>query len=281
MTLLLYILPFVFVLLLIGAFFVELGSPKGKIIFIIMLLFGVAILAMNITSAFMTISETSALEAKLAQIENWKTGQINRTNTILASMSDKTRSEGEKIAALAKFGWSAHNPAIKEAQLADTARTELTEYVPAPVHFSTIENLPDNVDKMLVSFALEELGFIVKASQVQSEYEDKAAGDTDEENEDEDEDEEDMEDDEEKAQQDIVEKKPTNVLYFGHLVRNNDIKLILYTLLRAGIQIRMVKVHKKKSDKNARSVRFDYSRSYAKRAPYTVEKIKKLKKFKR
>jgi hypothetical protein len=242
----------------------------------------------------MKMAQENKLQDKVDQVIDWKTGQIARMNTILASMSTKTLSEKEKMAGLANLGWASSNPLLQESFAADEARIELLEHIPPSKHKVIIKNLPQSVDRMLVSFTLEEMGFIVSAQQSQERYEkseeevDNALTETTDESADI---AEEIESDDAKNKNKAAStvkksrmkkaEKEVNVLYFGHLVRNNDIKLVLYTMLRAGIQLRHVKVFLNQSNENARQIEFGYSKSYEKRAPYSVDKIKKAKRFKR
>lgn len=287
MVALLYIFPILFILFAIGAFFVDLNEPKGKIIFMGMAFVLLILLIGNEVAVHMQVSQTSSLKNQVDQNETWKTGQIARMNTILASMSAETQNEKEKLASFATLGWSSNNPVLLEAQAADAARAELLSFMPEAQNKVIIENLPMAVDRMLVSFALEEMGFIVSALQAQYKYTESSETNDDTESDEEGEndpmsdDDLDTEQDTDQTSQHNKIKPEVNFLEFGYLVRNNDIKLVLYTLLRAGIPLKHARVFRDKNKENARNIKFSYSKSYEKRSAYSVDRIKKTKEFKR
>lgn len=280
MTALLYIFPVLFLALAIGAFFIDVDGPKGKFIFIGMAVVLLIMLGGNEFAVFTHIKEKNALEQQTDQIDHWKTGQIARMNTLIASMSAKTETQKQKLSHLTRLGWSADNPIIQEAYLADEARQELIEYMPNANHPAVIENLPHYVDKMLLTFALEEMGFVVRANQTQDDY--LAQEETAEDQSDDAELADETASGETKETEKVQRKQPEiNAIFYGHLVRNNDIKLVMYTLLRAGIPIKYARVMRDKTNENARNIKFVYSKSYDKRSAYDVNKIKRTKLFKR
>jgi|GEM_PF-1354823 len=297
MTALLFIFPVFFVLIAIGAFFITINESKGKLLLIggtiVLLIF----LAGNELTVYMQVMQTQKLQAQVVQTEDWKTGQIARMNTLLATMNVKAQRERDKLASLADLGWSSANPQIQQALEANDVRQELFDNMPQAQNPAIIVNLPNAVDKMLLAFSLEEMGFVVSANQSQDQYIDTTSetdeqtekdtnADIDEQNETGDETlkkgEIDEIDEADATHLNSVRAKPeVNALMFGHLVRHNDIKLVLYTMLRAGIEIKYVKVFKSQSNANARQIKFVYSKLYTKRAPYSVDIIKNIKLFKR
>lgn len=296
---LLYLFPVFLMLMIVSAIFVRLDQPKGKVIRIIVLAVSFIVVVSNEMIVHFHSQEIKALEQQIRDSQDWKTGQIASTNTLLSSLTNTIQSEKEKLAHLATLGWSFNNPHFQEALEADIARRELFAATPAAEHPVVIQNLPSAIDKMLVAFTLEEMGFIVSAQQVQGGYLDGEEETEQQGTANDQEDNSEIEVSEavtvaegaapiETATNDTANLvKPqgvtdeVNVLYFGHLVRNNDIKLILYTLLRAGVEIRAVRSFREATDENARQVRFGFSSVYSQRLPYTVQKIKLTKLFKR
>lgn len=283
MVALLYIFPILLTLAAVSAFFVNLDAPSGKILFMGAMVVLLILLVGNEATVHMKVRSASELEAQVARVQDWKTGQIAKMNTILASMSSQTETEKEKFASLATLGWSSSNPLLQESYEADAARKELISFMPEAQNKVVIENLPIAVDRMLVSFALEEMGFIVGANQTQSAYE-KTTDSNETTSSQKNEDEAHEEGDESESQRDeknAEEEMEYNYIEYGHLVRNNDIKLVLYTMLRAGVQLKHARVFRKQTNLNSRTIKFSYSKSYRKRSAYTVDKIQKIKAFKR
>jgi len=289
MVILLYVLPVLLLICVIIAVFIDINAAKGKILMIAVIVFALIVVIGSEIGIHQESRSKTQIEQETASVQAWKTGQISRLVSILAGLTETTRNEGKKLNGLAHYGWTIQNPAIQEAFSADAARTELKEIIPPPQHPIIIENLPEHLDKMLIAFAFEELGYIVKAPQIQAQFapqkdeskDSQALADATQANTNT---QAMMNEAQVKAPlktDDDALKYPANILYFGHLVRNNDIKLILYTLKRAGISMHKVKNFQQNTNANARSIQFDYSKIYTKRPALSVATIKNTKLFKR
>jgi len=286
MIALLYLFPIVLGALAIGACWVDLKHSAGKLILAGLGLCVLVVVVANEIIIMTVQGQQQQLNTSIEAVQNWKTGQIARTNILLARMAIEVTQERERLANLAEYGWSTRNDLVQQALQAHAAREELLEHIPERKYPVVIENLPASADKMLLAFAFEELGFIVASAQQQFGYTlpemstDTPATSTD--------------DIATLANAIPPETKTTdddtvidqnsnaiNVLEFGHLVRNNDIKLVLYTLLRAGVQVKMVKVIRNSDANSARSVRFDFKSRFERRPYLSVEQIQRTAVYKR
>ncbi len=273
---------------IISSFFIDTTTGKGKIITAFLIVITIVLIGIQVYLSTESEANLVAEKEKAMKVESWKSGIIAKLSGLLSSDRDSARAEKYKIGNFVNFGWTSHHPLFMEALMADQERTQLMEVVPPPNNMVTIENLPNSIDKMIVSWSLEELGYMVHSEQTQDflseldpssedeeEAEDEIGGDEDED--------EDEDDSKEKAKKSTSNKEleVANTMYYGHKVRNNDIKLIVYTMIRAGVELKMLRPMKERKAETARSIRFEWSKNYSKRETLSVSKIKKAKRFKR
>ena len=273
-----YILPLLFLIPVLAGFFVDLQTVKGKIVLVLVLVISCALIGLNIKQLGANKADYEKKVAEAAAVETWKSGMIAKLAGIIAGKRDSVQTDSQRIADFVKFGWTSHHPLFSEALLADRERTRLMEVLPPPNNVVTIENLPNSVDKMILSWSFEELGFRVQTPQSQEFLSEKI---------------DENKSQKKKGDKKQGEKKPkkpipkrdklevANTMYYGHLVRNHDLKLIVYTMIRAGVELKMLRPMKQQTPENARSIRFDWSRNYSKRETLSVKRIRKTKRFKR
>lgn len=110
----------------------------------------------------------------------------------------------------------------------------------------TVEYFPKNVDPNVVISALEQLGFKFKAGTAN------------------------------------VKNIPTNAIWFGSNVSLEDVKLVAYTLIRAGVKIRTIKPFREPSkDHWASKIQVGADGDYKDSPPLTVEQIRDATDFPR
>ncbi|MES2662751.1 MAG: hypothetical protein V4629_05555 [Pseudomonadota bacterium] len=200
---------------------------------------------------------------------------------------------------LMDFGWGIKHSRIQESFAADHELQSLLPELPPSKYPITIQKLPLEIDQLRVAIALEQAGYVVRGSQYQAELvpgqplptpspkpieeepvaESKEPADTEKPD--------DSKETDDKAPTDIdAEKKetgnkPANVLMFGTLVRNTDIKVIAYILLRSGAELKGIIPYPSATTSQARTVDFVWNEAYKNRDPIKVSAIKETVHFRR
>ena len=191
----------------------------------------------------------------------WQKRSVANLQSILATLTPDSDQKTQEIKKLVKLGWTIDNPMFEESFAADEARQKLLALAPPPNHPVTVNNLPANINPIITRLAMEELGHMMATPDPEGE--------------------EDVDFEEEEDEEEEEGLKIANVMFYGKLVRNSDIKLIAYTLIRSGVQLKMLRPYKKATRKNARTVELDWSKMYKNRKKVTVQSLEKAKSFKR
>ncbi len=293
MSIALYLIPFIIAFVSAGLLFLD--HKKTNLlaagIVIILTSLGAAITStMLLNSAGDT---QSAQQQKIAFLEDWKERQIARLHGILAQFRPQAEETTFKMHHFASLGWDIKNYAFIQSLTADQARERLIEELPKK-HFISkpvlIKNLPDDIDQLIVAQALEELGFLVDLPMPSTETVETADSAEAEEKENEGEGEsgskESKESDKKRKIKDkdkdkAPEIKRINVMYYGSYVKTHEIKLIALTMMRAGINLKLIRLSKQNSGEAARSVIFDWSKTYTTRPSLSPLEIYKKASFRR
>lgn len=78
-----------------------------------------------------------------------------------------------------------------------------------------------------------------------------------------------------------IAQVPTNAIWFGSSVGIEDVKLVAYTLIRAGVQIRIIRPFGTLSSSNSNLIQVGADVAYQNTPPLTVDEIRKTSKFTR
>ena len=273
----LYAAPFLILLISIGFLFLDAKQPKLIIVAVILGLLGFSIAFVQIKSIGSQLDKNSMLSADIDALEQWKKSQLSYVTGILAQYRPQVADTGFQLEYFSTFGWNIKNEYLINALTADEARRNLIEMLPKN-HFVTkpvmIKNLPDDIDQTIVTQALEEVGFSVELPMmdestmtVETETKDEAMKDE-------------MSKDEEKKIEPVTVKR-VNVLYFGPYVKTHEIKLIALTMIRAGVNLKLIRVMRNAGSMDARTVVFDWSKSYRNRPPLDPIELYETKSFQR
>lgn len=249
MDLLVYILPVVILVLSIGYIFANFREKTGIIIIAVVSLLNIAAVVAAIIFAGKLNDQVAQKQGEIDALQVWKEKHIVRLEQQLAKFDPDNETKTQQLKSLIDYGWTIENPVFESSFAAATERIALIASREDKSNQRVeVHNLPPFVDREKISLSLEELGFVVADS---SEEEDE-------------------------------ESNPQrNVLYYGARVKDENIKVIALSLMKAGVQIRRLKPFKKVTKKNKRTVKLDWKKNFAKRSPITVEKIMSTVKFSR
>jgi hypothetical protein len=109
----------------------------------------------------------------------------------------------------------------------------------------TIQYFPKDVDKRIVRKALKELGFRVILGRT------------------------------------VVHDIPTNSIWFGSRVRIEDVKLVAYTLIRAGVEIKAIRLFRRSKKNCEYLVQVGADSALKDKPPLSVAEIREAKEFER
>lgn len=176
------------------------------------------------------------------KIENLSLSLANVSGTLAAFKSETTESFEWLRNVLAGMGWSRNRPldlkAAAASLVADKTRTELAARAPvASRRDVTIQYFPKDVDGDVVERSLRALGFELRRGSTQ------------------------------------VPDVPTNALWFGSGVSLDDVKLAALTLMRAGVQLRAVRLFRSPGGAHEHLIQIGADRAVTGRPVLTVEQV--------
>lgn len=245
-----YILPWILLLLAIGAAcavkFLPIKSIAGISIIstIGLLMIGIAIYDNLISAEFE--DKVAAAEAEVAALEEWKYLHLDQLSLIIAQQQMPEDEDVATLKQLSGYGWTPKNPdftrLIEAAQALEQLRGDRPDAQRAMYLY---KGIPTTVDHTIVKLSLQRLGFKVIPEQEDEEPLTKA-----------------------------------NVLYYGKYVKLEDIKLTALTLMRAGIRLTEIKPFAKATRGNVRAVKLEYNEYLAKRPPISVQEVVDATNFK-
>lgn len=189
---------------------------------------------------------SSANEKKSKEVIAWNREHIDSLTRVLTSFRSETNDQLENLKGiLGGFGWSGQRvDRIRASISADAERTALASATPVESRrVVTVEYFPKDVDGEIVRQAIEELGFRMIESQP------------------------------------VVTEVETNAIWFGSEVRLEDIKLLAFTLIRAGVQIKVIRPYRQ--DRWRSKIQVGTDASYATWSPLSVETIREADEFTR
>lgn len=175
----------------------------------------------------------------------WQKTQITNLSKALSRFEINTGSSFEEIKSiLQSFGSTNDNPTInfvKESLKADRLREQLIESTDNSSRKKiTVQYFPKNVDRQIVEGALRELNFNYITGE-------------------------------------SALSIPTNAIWFGNDVPIEDVKLVAYTLIRAGVEIRAIRPFY--TGNRNRLIQVGSGTAYQSRDPLSVDEIQAADKF--
>ncbi len=148
------------------------------------------------------------------------------------------------------FGWESRSipqkQMVEQSFEADAQRKQLALKTSNQQRSEiTIQYFPKDVDRDIVEAALRELGFRLFVGVTQ------------------------------------VENVPTNAIWFGANVKIDDVKLVAYTLIRAGVEIKIIRLFRNPMGNRAHLIQVGADTAYKDKPALTVADIKNEQEFPR
>lgn len=235
------VLPLISLLVGVLSLFTDVGQPRGR---------RVAVVLVGLLMIACGFQVRESFENQ--QQSNWQKEQITNLSIALRSFEDKTATSLEEIKVLLKlFGSVKENPSLDDAKQslrADLLRTRRTQAAGSAGSSSrqqvTVRYFPKDVDRRIVEAALRELGFNLTRGQAN------------------------------------LPDLPTNAIWFGDDVSIEDVKLVAYTLIRAGVEIKAIRPFRN-PDGKSRQIQVGSDEDYLSREPLSVEEIEQAQRFTR
>ena len=203
------ILPVLALVVGAASLFVDPKNPKRKLII------KVLIMALLFTCGISIYSNYKEYNSSKEEID-WNKKHINELTSIIKAFRTETNSRLNDVFTLINFGWSKTriqeilsgnqmSRDILTSKEADRERTKLASIAPKEKRQrATIQYFPKNVDKKIVENSLKELGFNLISGRPN------------------------------------LPNTPTNAIWFGENIDIDSVKLVAYTLIRAGIEIKVI-----------------------------------------
>lgn len=185
--------------------------------------------------------------------KEWQKTQITDLSTALKNFEMNTKQSLNKISSkleeLKSFGFTRPNPSsetVKQSLEANRLRTELLQSTKSDSRQEiTVQYFPKNVDRQIVEKSLYELGFKLTSGRTNL--------------------------------QDI----PTNAIWFGSEISIDDVKLVAYTLIRAGVDIKVIRPFRNPSGSKVRLIQVGSDAQYQSSLPLSVNDIQQAENFTR
>ena len=241
----------------IVSLFTDVEKPRGKIFAGVLGLTLFATFGVQIYQQNQTEKEAKQEQKRVEQEKNeakeeikWQREQITNLTTTLSNFKvDATNSLNELkdlIALSTSFGSVEKNPTIKSLQQsieADQARTQLSKSTDSTQRNQiTVQYFPKNVDGNIVKSSLKELGFEITLGKPG------------------------------------IPDVPTNALFYGDKVPLDDVKLVALTLIRAGVEIKHIRLFHDSTGRES-LIQVGSGTAYISKPPYSVEAIQQATKF--
>ena len=242
------ILPILSLIAGIASLFVDPKNPKRKSII------KALILALLLACGFSVYSNYEDHKKADAEI-TWNKKHINELTGIVKAFRSETKDTFNQVFQMIDYGWSKEKvkEVVESAQVsraieismdADQKRNRLATLTSKSSRENTIvQYFPKNVDKEIVKSALRELGFRLVIGKPN------------------------------------LPHVPTNAIWYGKDVMLKDIKLVAYTLIRAGIEIKVISPFMSPTGKRSNLIQVGSWMKYINSTPLTVSEIEKASSF--
>ena len=193
-------------------------------------------------------------QQRLKEID-WNKKHINELTSIIKAFRTETKDRLNDVFELINFGWS--KTRIKEifsgtqmsrdiqtSKEADLERTKLASIAPKENRVrAIIQYFPKNVDKEIVEKSLKELGFNLISGHPN------------------------------------LPHTPTNAIWFGKNIDIDSVKLVAYTLIRAGIEIKVISPFLSPGGKKSNLIQVGSWTEFIDYPTLTIQQIQKTEAF--
>lgn len=213
------------------------------------------VLAVLLGSLFSTFGFEIYFKADAQRVNTsereWNRARITDLTQALAAFRKEAVGELSSIRdQLRSFGWKSESippiQVVEQSLQAESQRTQLASATAAPKRAeTTVQYFPKDVDRTVVEAALRELGFHLITGPTQ------------------------------------VQDIPTNSIWFGAAVPLDDAKLVAYTLIRAGVQIKAIRLFRNPTGNRARLIQVGADTAYEGKPALTVAEIRDASEFSR
>ncbi len=243
-----YILPWIMLLLAVGAVFAhKLLEFKSVMWIISIVLTSILFITCNVLLALGAVSQNAALKEekhKLEAMEEWKYRYMDEITLAISQIRPLSQSNSALLDQVKNWGWIPMQPAMRKLEEANQVRERiLGAYYPRGENL--FKGLPKLVDQSLLDLSLRQIGFNNVPYRAEEEVPDEV-----------------------------------NVIYYGKALDLRDVKLVALTLMRAGIELKAVKPFPKDTQGNLQAIKAEYNKTLEVRRSMTAAEIEKATIFK-
>lgn len=243
-----YILPWVMLLLAVGAVFAHKMLEFKSVMWIVAIsITSVLFLTCNVLLMIGASSQNAAVKAekdKLAAMEEWKYRYMDEITLAISQIRPLSQSNSALLEQVKNWGWIPMQPAMRKLEEANQVRDRiLGTYYPRGENL--FKGLPKLVDQTLVELSLRQIGFTNVPYRPEEEVPDEV-----------------------------------NVIYFGKALDIRDVKLAALTLMRAGVELKAVKPFPKDTQGNLQAIKAEFNKTMDVRRSLTPAEIEKATIFK-
>ncbi len=245
------IMPLLSLAVGLASVFIDSTNPNRKLVK------GILIIALSLACVFAIYTNVEDYkkteqekQEKLDEIA-WNRDHIRKLTSIITKFRTETINQFSYIKdKLKSFGWTKKRLETSNSMFrsiaADRERGFLSSVSSSDSRRDiTIQYFPKNVDKNIVENSLEELGFRLISGPAK------------------------------------VKNIPTNSLWFGANVKLEDIKLVAYTLMRAGVEIKVIRPFRNPKGRRSNLIQVGADAVFENARPLSITEIKEAKEFKR
>lgn len=248
MAYLAYILPWVMLLLAVGAVFAHKLLEFKSIMWIVsiatssVLFLGCNVLLM-INAAHLH-GEVKEAKHKLDDMESWKYRYMDEITLAISQIRPMSQSNSTLLDQAKNWGWIPMQPTMRKLDDANQVRDRiLSTYYPRSENL--FKGLPKLIDQNLVDLSLRQVGFTNVPYRPEEEVPDEV-----------------------------------NVIYFGKNLDIRDVKLVALTLMRAGIELKAIRPFPKDTQGNLQAIKAEFNKTMDVRRSLTAAEIEKATIFK-
>lgn len=243
-----YILPWVMLLLAVGAVFAHKMLEFKSVMWIVSIaLCSVLFLTCNVLLMIGGASQNAAVKAekdKLAAMEEWKYRYMDEITLAISQIRPLSQSNSALLEQVKNWGWIPMQPAMRKLEEANQVRDRiLGAYYPRGENL--FKGLPKLVDQTLVELSLRQIGFTNVPYRPEEEVPDEV-----------------------------------NVIYYGKALDIRDVKLAALTLMRAGVELKAIKPFPKDTQGNLQAIKAEFNKTMDVRRSLTAAEVEKATIFK-
>lgn len=248
MSYLAYILPWVMLLLAVGAVLAHKLLEFKSVMWIVsiatssVLFLGCNVMLM--VAAGHDRAEVKEVRLKLEEMETWKYRYMDEITLTIAQIRPMSQSNSALLDQAENWGWLPIQPTMRRLEEANQVRDRiLSTYYPRGENL--FKGLPKLVDQNLVALSLRQVGFTNVPYRPDEEIPDEV-----------------------------------NVIYFGKNLDIRDVKLAALTLMRAGVEMKAIRPFPKDTQGNLQAIKAEYNKTMEARRSMTAAEIEKATIFK-